>query len=265
MSWHVLKSTLYQRRTALLWYAVGLVSYSVMIVWYFPSLSKVNLEELLTSFPPEMLDFFAGSAVDMGTFGGYLAVEYLGFMWVLIMAAAAITFATKCLSGEVAAGTMELVLSQPVGRRTIVITRWVAMAAYLFVLMLATTVPIWLTAHALDIAVDAGNIVLLTVVGFLLSLAIGSLAFALSSVSSESGRPAGIVGGVLGAMWVVSFMSENAKWAEALNPVNLFHYWEPARLLEEGTASAGAWWFFGALSVIGLVAAVLGFAKRDIA
>lgn len=265
MSWRILATTLYQRRTALLWYCIGLISYSAMIVWYYPQMASIDFQQLLEAYPSEMLDFFAGGAADMSTLGGFLSVEYLGFMWVLIIAAAAITFATKSLSSEVAAGTMELLLAQPVDRRVLVLTRWFAMAIYLGVLMLSTTVPIYATARLVDTEIDPGNLVVLTAVGFLLSLAIGSIAFALSSVSRESGKPASILGGVLAAMWILGFMSANAKWADAFEPVNLFHYWDPSRLLERGTADASTWWFYGSVAALGLVFALLGFARRDIA
>ena len=93
MIWTLFRSALYQRRTALLWFAVSLVTYSVLITWYYPLMATVNYKELLSSFPPEMIEAFAGSATDLGSFGGFMATEYLGLIWVLIAGAAAIAFA----------------------------------------------------------------------------------------------------------------------------------------------------------------------------
>jgi len=101
---------------------------------------------------------------------------------------------------------MELLLSQPLSRRTLATTRALALAVFLLVQVLATTVPIWLTAVVLDIEVDVGNLAILSAGGFLLALAISGIAFLFSSASRESARPAAIVGGVLGIMWVLHFM-----------------------------------------------------------
>jgi len=261
----LLRATLHQRRTATFWYAVGLATYSIFIVWYYPTMQKIDISAYMEQFPKELVAFFAGSMTELTTFGGYLATEYLGFIWVLIIAAAGITFATKCLSSEVDAGTMELLLSQPISRRVLVTTRAVALALFLVVQLLATTVPIYLTALAVDVTVDAGNLAILTGGGFLIALAISGVAFLLSSASRESGRPAAILGGLLGVMWVVHFMATSAEWAEALEVVNLFKYWRPAELIEQGTMPVEAWWVLAAVAALSIFASVLVFARRDVA
>lgn len=265
MSWHLLKATLYQRRTALLWYSVSLISYSVFIVWYFPLMAKADISALLDTMPEELLTFFSGGSVSLFTFGGFLATEYLGFIWVLIMAAAGITFAAKSYSSEIDAGTMELLLAQPVSRVTVAITRSVALAVYLAVLTACTIVPIQIMAEALDIEYSVGNLWLVGGVGLLLSLAISGAGMLAASASRESGKPAGIVGGLLGIMWLLHFMAANAEWAEALEPINIFKYWDPAAILDKGTVAGSAWWALGGIALVTLAASVFVFGRRDIA
>jgi ABC-2 type transport system permease protein len=264
MAWTLFIRTLYQRRTSLMWYSLSLITYSAFITWYYPYMQKVNFQEYLKSFPKELIDAFAGSSVNLSSVGGFLATEYLGLVWVAIIAAAVITFATKSLSSEVAGGTMELLLAQPVPRTLLVIVRCVAMAVYTAVLLISTTLPIYLTALWRDVSLDGERLVLVTLVGFLLAMAIGGLAYALSALFNESGRPAGIVGGILGIMWLLSFMAANLEWAKSLNPVNLFHYWEPARMLDKGTASGSAWVVYAVLAVLGPIIAVAIFSRRDV-
>lgn len=264
MNWTLFRATLHQRRTAMLWYAIGLVSYSVFIVAYYPTMQKIDITAYMANFPKELVAFFAGSLTELTTIGGYLATEYLGFIWVLIIAAAGITFATKALSSEIDAGTMELLMSQPLSRRTLVSTRAMALAFFLAVQLLATTVPIWLTARVVDVKVDAGNLAILAVGGFLMALALSGVAFLFSSASRESGKPAAIVGGVLGVMWILHFMATNSTWAEKLEVVNIFKYWRPAELIEEGTMPTEAWFVLGGVAIITLVASVFVFARRDV-
>jgi len=265
VSWHLLKATLYQRRTALLWYSISLVSYSVMITWYFPTIVNSGLEELVDTLPPEIVAFFAGTNTSLFTLGGFLATEYLGFVWVLIMAAAGITFAVKSYSSEIGAGTMELLLAQPVSRRSLSITRAVALMIYLALLVVSTIWPIQLTAAAMDIAYDAGSLWLVGGVGLLLALAISGIAMLAASASRESGKPAGIVGGVLGAMWIFHFLAASAEWAEKLEVVNLFKYWDPATIIDKGTVAASAWFVLGGVALASLVASVFVFGRRDVA
>ena len=262
--WAIFRSSLYQRRTATLWFSLSVAAYSVLIAWYYPMIEKVDYEKLLESFPPEMIELFAGDAADLSTFGGFLATEYLGLIWVAIIAGLAISLATKALSGEVAQGTMELILTQPVDRMVLVVARWAAMAVNLAVVCLATTLPLWAAAKWQDISVDVGHLMALTGVGLLLGLAIGGIAYALAAFSNDSGKPAGLVAGLLVAMWLIAFMAGQAEWAEALNPVNLLHYWNPARLVEKGTVETGALIAYSVTALAGFAIALVGFTRRDV-
>lgn len=265
MNLHLLKATLYQRRTALMWYSISLISYSVMITWYFPLIAKTDMQSILDILPAEMIAFFSGGNVSLFSLGGFLATEYTGFIWVLIMAAAGITFAVKSFSSEIDAGTMELLLSQPVSRRSLSITRIAALVVYLAVLVVSTVWPIQLTAAAMDIKHDAGNLWLFGAVGLLLSLAISGIAILAASASRESGKPAGIVGGVLGVMWILHFLAANAEWAKSLEVVNLFKYWNSAEIIDKGIVATSAWWVLGAIAIVSLVASVFVFGRRDVA
>jgi ABC-2 type transport system permease protein len=264
MTWTLFASTLHQRRKPLLWYAVGLAAYSVVMVWFYPIMQSTGYQDLVREMPKEMVEFLAGSGADLTTFGGYMATEYLGFMWVLIIASAAILFATKSVSGEIASGTMELVLAQPVPRRTLVLVRLGALVVYLTILMAATVVPLYIGGVLQDVTMDVGNLAVLSGAGLLLSIAIGTVSMAVSAASNDSGKPAAIVGGALAAMWLLGFLAGSVEWAEKLNPVNLFHYWQPATIINKGTADAGMWWFYGGLALVGAVAAVAVFSRRDV-
>jgi ABC-2 type transport system permease protein len=264
VNWHLLKATLYQRRTALMWYSVSLISYSVMITWYFPLIADAGLEEMISSLPKEMIAFFAGTNASIFTLGGFLATEYTGFIWVLIMAAAGITFAVKSYSSEVSAGTMELLLSQPISRRSLAITRSVALTIYLSILTVSTVWPIQLVAAFQDIKYDAGNLWLFGAVGLLLSIAISGVAMLAASASRESGKPAGVVGGVLGIMWILHFLAANAEWAKKLEVVNLFKYWNSAAIIDNGTVAGSAWFVLGGVALASLVASVFVFSRRDV-
>jgi ABC-2 type transport system permease protein len=264
MNWTLFRATLHQRRTATLWYAVGLATYSVFIVWYFPLIQKMDIQAYVSQLPKEMVAFFAGSMTQLSTLGCYLATEYLGFIWVLIIAAAGITFATKSFSSEIDAGTMELVMAQPISRRTFATTRALALAVFLAIQLLATTVPIWLTALAIGVEVDVGNLAVLTGGGFAMALALSGLAFLFSSASRESGKPAGILGAILGIMWILHFMAAQASWAKSLEVVNIFKYWRPAELIESGSWPAEAWLVLGGVALVSVVAGVIVFTRRDV-
>lgn len=267
MSWSIVTATLRQRRTSLMWYVMGLATYSWFIVWYFPQFAgnQELMAQIEKMFSQEMLAAFGASGMNFSSLGGFLGVEYLNIFWVLIVGFAVIILAGKAIAGDIEAGTMEVTLTQPVSRFTVAASRYVALVIYAVVLNLATVIPISLAGALYDVEVPVDSMLLLFGVGMLVTLAIGGFAYALSSFSHGSGRVTGTTGGLLGAMWLVDFISNVNKNTEFLGKLTLFHYWKPATIIDQVTAPASTWWVFGIAAVVLPVIAVWQFMRRDVA
>lgn len=264
MSWNLFVGTMKQRGTALFWYAFTLVLYSWVMVWYWPLMGD-SYSELVDTLPPEMLQAFAGGEVDLGTLGGFFQVEYLGLMWMGIVASAVILFASKAIATEISTGTMELLLAQPISRVRFALTRIATLVVFVGVLSAATFVPIVVFGPSYDIELSAKAFWLLLASGSLFMLAVGGIAFMLSAVMRDGGKPAAITGGLFGAMWVLHAMAALADFADKLEPLNLVKYWQPAQLINDGTVAPELWWVYGGIALVTLGASVVLFSRRDLA
>lgn len=266
MNWTVFKSTLQLRRTSLFWYSLGIALYGWMMIAFFPLIEEnaQYLETVQEVFTDEMLAIFGGSGLSMGTLGGFLGVEYLSLIWVFIVAAAAITFAAGSLAGSIDDGSMETTLSQPVSRGQVVVSRWLAMAAYAAVLNLVTVASLYLPGFLHDVEVPVEGMALLFALGWLLTMAIGGFAYLLSSVSTGGGRVIGVSLGVLALMWLADILgniSEDWQW---LRNLGLFHYWKPAEAIDDLTVATESWLVFAIPAVLFFVLAVWAFRRRDV-
>ena len=265
MSWTLLRSTFHQHRTSMFWFSIGLVLYSWMMVWFYPLFSQGEYSDLIESLPPEMIALFGGTEVDFASMGGFFQTEYLGLMWMLIVASAVIIFAVRSFAGEISAGTMEFTLAQPLSRVRLAITRVVALVGYSVLLSAATFVPIQVFGPSYDVELSARIFWTLFAFGTLFMLAIGGLAMLLSSMFREGGRAGSIAAGVLVLFWIADLVSNVSKAAEAFDPVNLVSYWQPGKIINGEAAPAGAWWLYGILAVVTLVGSVVVFSRRDVA
>lgn len=264
MSWTLFRGTVHQHRTSIFWFVVGLVSYAWIMTWFYPSIGE-QYARLVETFPPEVLVMFGGNEVPFASLGGYFQTEYLGIMWILIVSAALIMFASKAFAGEISAGTMELVLAQPVSRVRLAVTRVVALIAYTVVLALASFLPLEVFGPQYDIHIGWDALWTLTAFGVLFMLAVGGLAMLLSAMSRGGGKAGAIVATLLVALWVADVLSGASKLAEALDPVNIVGYWQPGLLINGDAVAAGAWWLYAGIAVVSLVASVAVFARRDVA
>lgn len=265
MSWTLLRGTLHQHRTPMFWFSAGLVLYSWMMVWFYPLFSQGEYSDLIDSLPPEMLALFGGTEVDFATMGGFFQTEYLGIMWMLIVASAVIVFAARAFAGEIGAGTMEFTLAQPVSRVRLATTRVVALVGYAVLLSAATFVPIQVVGPSYDVELSAQVFWTLLAFGTVFIVAIGGLALLLSSMFRDGGRVGAIAASVLVVFWVADLVANVSEAAEVIDPINLVSYWQPGKIINGDAVPAGAWWLYGVVAVVTLVASVVIFSRRDVA
>lgn len=264
MSWTLLKATVHQHRTSMFWFAVGLVSYAWMMTWFYPTIGE-EYGKMIETFPPELLAVFGGSEVPFSSLGGYFQTEYLGIMWILIVSSAVIIYASRTFAGEIAAGTMEFVLSQPVSRVKVALTRVAVLVLYALVLAAASFVPLEVFGPTYDISLGWDVTGVLIAFGTLFILAVGGFAMLLSAIFWGGGKPGAIAAAVLGTLWIADLLSDASEAAEALDPVNIIAYWQPGLLINGDQVASEAWWLYGSIALVTLAAAVFIFSRRDVA
>ncbi|MGV8083024.1 MAG: ABC transporter permease subunit [Coriobacteriia bacterium] len=265
MSWTLFKGTVHQHRMPMVWFSVGLVLYSWMMAWFHPQIGGGEYAQLVESLPPEMLAIFGGTEVPFASLGGYFQTYYLGLMWMLIVVSALVLFSVKAFSGEIAAGTMEFVLAQPISRIRFAVTRIVVLAGYAILLAAASFVPIQVLGPLYDIELSPETLWTLFAFGVLFMLAAGGLAMLLSSIFREGGKPVAITSGVLVLLWIADLLSGVSRIAEFFDPVNLVGYWQPGTIINGEAVPAEAWWLYAIVATVMLAGSVFVFSRRDVA
>lgn len=264
MSWTVLRATLHQRRVSILTFSLTLIIYSWIMMWFYPALGA-EYAKMIDSFPPEMLQMFAGTEISFSSMGGFFQIEYLGLMWILIVGGALIAFASRSFAGEIDSGTMEFTLAQPLSRVRLAVTRVAALALYAVTLAASTFVPIQIFGPKYDVDVSAKAFWTLMLLGCVFALAIGGMALLASALMPDAGKAAGIVSGVLVLFWIADMLSSYSKIAEFFDPVNLIGHWQPGLIINGEALDPSSWWLYGLVAVVSLAASVVAFSRRDVA
>ena len=262
----ILRASLELRRVSLLWYAIGITAYGWMIVAFFPLVEATPgyvdmAKELLSE---ELMAAFGGAGLEFTTLGGFLGIEYLSLIWVFILGAAVITFAAGAIGGAVENGTMEVTLSQPVSRSTVAATRYLGMVIYAAALNLVTVATIYFPGLLHGVDVSLGAMGLLFVAGMLITLAMGSFAFAISAMSSGKGRVIAVSLGVLVAMYLADVLGNLADKAAWLMRFSLFHYWKPNEVIDDLMLAPATWQVFGVVTVLFFAVGMYAFQRRDV-
>lgn len=270
MSWPIFIQTLRSYWVTILVYAASLFGYSVLLSSMYSMVTDLgdSYADIIQNFPEGFMEVFGASEFLSGniTFEGFLAMEHLGLFWVIIVGAFIIGFAARALAAEVEQGTVALVLSQPVTRTKMFVSKLVAGIVGIVVLVCASIggIIIYASNAEYEIAAIEGY-ALFTFVAIIFFVALLSVSMLFSALVSERGRA--ILFGML--FLVISFVTDlfarlQEDW-EALQYVSLFHYYgKPDEILL--TASFNDWNLVVLLGVI-LVSVVLGLIiwnKRDL-
>jgi ABC-2 type transport system permease protein len=182
-----------------------------------------------------------------------------------LLTAVAITLATRAIAGEVEGGGIELVLAQPVSRARYFAAHVLFGIGALAVVLAAGIMGTVAGQHAWSLeAFGPAKLVALFVNAMLLQLAIYSLTLLASAYGREAGRVALV--GVLIA--VLSFLVNVVAmlWSKAafMRPFSLHAYFEPREILVRGDLASSSVIVLGMVTIVGIVAAFVAFARRDL-
>lgn len=242
---------------------VLLFLYVFWIATFFPAL-KPNMQlydDMLEN--PAFKALIGEQAATMGTFTGFLAMEVFSYMG-LVLGAYIIFMAASFAAGEIDQKTSELLLSLPLRRESIILSRFMAMLPFIALIVLAELAAIYLGGRYIgeDPSIKWFAYAMLFM-GFFM-VAVGAMALLISTLMSDGKRAALASLGVLLAMFLVENIGSMVTSIEWARKLSLFHY---AKLSAIVVAHDVNWMNAGillAVAVICLALAVFVFRQRDI-
>jgi ABC-2 type transport system permease protein len=266
VSVHVASRAFTDRRRGLLWWILGSVAYSLMIVATFPTVrDQEEINELIAEYPPELMALFAGgeTSFDLTSAADYLNSQIFALFLPIILVILAIGFGAGTIAGEEEKGTLDLLLSYPVTRRQVLLEKAAVLGALVTIVAIANYGASFVVGRIFDIEVPLTNIVVSALAQILLGSAIGLLALAVGAFSGSRGLAIAVGTGVAGASYLIGSLAPVVSWLEPLRYVSPFFYATGANPLANGLPA----WHLGVLVALVaalLAAAMVGFERRDL-
>jgi ABC-2 type transport system permease protein len=249
-------------RGQILGWGITLGVLSAYLMTFYDTLieQRAQLEQLLASYPPELLAFF-GDVGGMFTPAGYLTVEFFSYM-PLILGVYAILAGSGLLVGDEESGVLDLLLSHPVRRTSMFFARLLALLAATAAIQAITWLGfvIGLNWTVLDLSWSEMALPFVSLSAVLLTYAAFSI---LMSMLVPSRRIAAMAGGivVVGSFFLTALarIDERLETAARFSPLNYY---------QSGDAILGLdWAWLGGLAAVALVMLLLAwwrFERRDI-
>lgn len=215
----------------LLVYIGSSLAFSEMYVALYPAMKDAlkDMEQFLAAFPEEFMQAFGFSMEDLTfpTLESFLSTEMYNFMWPIILVIIVVSLANFALAGDIAKGTIELSLSQPISRLKLYFARYFAGLTNIMAFVWISTFGIIPLAimHGIDYTIKP--YFYMSILGTLFAAAVYGIAYFSSSFFSDKGKPIFITTGVLLTMYAGNIISGLYDKLDNLKYFSFFYYFNP--------------------------------------
>ena len=255
---YLVATHLHDRRRSVLSWGLPLGLWSAFIVSIFPSIESA-LTKAVQSYPPALKEAFGVG--ELSNVEQYLEAEMLSLIVPLALGYLAVRAVASGLAGAAESGRLDVLLSAPVSRRSLVAASFAATAVELAA-VLALTVVLACVGSALS---GAGLSFGSALAGFAnvwpLALVFAGLGTIASGWSLRTGVVTGSVAGVLVSMYVIDLIGRLDSGLSGVRYLSVFKYYGNA--IEDGIDPVA----FCGVTLVAVVLAGLGallFDRRDI-
>ncbi len=265
---HVFAWELKQRKHAILWWIVGSIVMTGVILALYPSIrDQANeLNSVINELPQELRGLKTGgeAAVNVADpvefLNSQLFYATLPILWIIL----AVTRGPGLLAKDEESHTLELLLAKPISRTSLLTAKILSFWAEALIIAVATLLATVLIAPLVDINIGMSALAWTTLYTMLFSVSFGYIAFALHASGLLQRKAATAIAVVLGfGGYILASLEGLTDWLEWPAKFVPYHYFQPAELLS-GDIPAASMAYIVLVIVVGTALAVVGFKKRDI-
>lgn len=257
-----------QRRKAILWWTIGSVVMTLVILALYPSIrdQAAQMNQVINQLPKELRGLKTGGAgsVDVGDplqfLNSQLFYATLPILWIIL----AITRGAGVLGKEEQSHILELLLARPLSRTKLLLAKMLAVAGEFAIVGGVTLLVIVLFAPMFDMHVGTLRLIITTLYTALFSMSFGFIAFALHAASAFTKRAATAIAVSVGfGGYILASLSSLTDWLDIPVKFMPYHYFTPLDTLQ-GNTPRGLVIYLLLIGIVGTAVALVGFRHRDI-
>ena len=238
------------RRKAIVGFTIGLVLYILVVVALYPSFKNSTELDSLTKDSPGVAALFGISGSLTSPVGWMNANAWVNF-FPLIVLLLTIGYGASAIAGQEKDGHLELVLSLPFPRRSVVVQKIGALSVQALILCFFTFLAV-LTGHWFELSFGTSELITATAGVLLLGIDFGLLALAIGAGTGNRGLALGVASTAAAASYLVSSMAPVVSWLDPAKYLSLFYWSVGNNQLQDGLSVAG----FSVLAGVGIVIAI---------
>ena len=246
----------------------GLLAVNALLTYILPQV-QAGLDNVLEQIPfvrsflTVLLGTELGDEISARTMQAFLWVHpvVLALVW-----AHAIVFCTRLPAGEIDRGTIDVLLGLPVSRRKVYyceVLAWLTAGLLILVLGFAGH-RLASPAMPVEMRPEMSRALLVLFNLYCVYLAVGGIAFFVSSLSDRRGRAMAVAFAIVLASFLLNFVAQFWAPAQQVAFLGVMEYYRPARILQSGAFPTADAAILLAVATAALVAGGEVVARRSI-
>ncbi len=253
---------------SLLVYSITSVLFMELYIAIFPTMSKMSdtLDKLMVTMPPALFKAFNidPSSLSFGNIESLLASKHYSMIWPMMAVILAISLASHLIINEIDNGTAESLLSLPIKRAKIFVSRYITGLLMLIgfnVISIFSIIPL---AAIHDVDFIWQNNVTLFIGSTIFSWACYSIAIFVSTIFSEKSKATMTTGGIILLAYFINILAGLNDNLVNMKYFSIFNYYSSESLLLKNIYPDYFVWAFSVIIISLSLAAFIRFKSRDV-
>jgi ABC-2 type transport system permease protein len=259
----ILLRSLRDQQKGLLWWFLGIFALMLVTVLLYPSVGAAPEMEALFEDMPPAIQVFVGEIGDITSPEGYLNSQLFALMVPLLFMIYCIGQGSGAIAGEEAAGTMDLLLANPVTRTQVVLEKFGAMLAGGMVLGFSTVFGLVVGVLIVDMDISIGRMSEATLASLLVGYLFGGIALLLGCWTGRRSLSIGVSVGIGVFSYLLNGFALVITWLEPYRILSPFHYATNNDPLSNGLDLSDTLVLIAITAVL-VLGAVMTFERRDV-
>jgi ABC-2 type transport system permease protein len=258
----LLRLTLLIQRRALLWWMLAIAVTALLLAALYPSVrdSGASFQDYVDQMPEALKQIFG---VDFTSPDGYLWSQLFSSIGPIAFLVYAIGAGARGIAGEEESGTLDVVLSTPLRRRTVVRDKALAMIAGVALLTIVLFVVLWVSGPPLDLTVGIEHLAAVHILQALLAIGFGMIALAIGAATGRRGLALGVTSAIAILSYLVWALGSTVDALAPVEPLSPFRWFGEPQPLADGTTWRNVV-VLAAIPLFAYLVARVTFDRRDL-
>jgi len=259
----VFTKSIWDRRRSTLWWVVGSAAIIAWVAFVYPVLrDSEEMVGFIEDLPSGVLAVFGIDPATYLTGAGFLQAQFFSLFGPLMIIGLGISLAVSATAKEEKEGTMDMLLSLPISRVSLIVQKSVMVVTLVGVVIVTLAGTMLILNVAIDLGLGIEGVVAINISLALLGLVFAAVALIAGAFSGKPSTAIGIGTVVAAIAWFVNAFANLFDWLEIPARLSPFTWYLDGSPLIHGWATGQIWLLATALGLTGVAVAIFG--RRNI-